>query len=288
MGSSESKAADSKANRIARWRSTGIVALREAKLKTFPDEVLDLDKSVRTLDLTQNKLVEIPMEISELVNMQRLVRYSQLLLAICRVSFHVMQTQMQESDTNITFNILASNHIEQLPSTIGNLRSLKAMILDGNRITSLPDELGELVKLEKLSISGNMLTSLPNTIGSLRNLSLLNVSNNKLKYLPESIGICSSLEELQANELPASVCNLVQLKSLSLNNNKVNQIPPNILKDCKALQNFSLHDNPISMSQFQQMDGFEEFEARRKKKFDKQLDSNVMIGSKGLDEGVDL
>ncbi|MBA0689336.1 hypothetical protein Goari_007068 [Gossypium aridum] len=392
MGSSESKAADSKANRIARWRSTGIVALREAKLKdlqyptvtldpayyegkldqtpncmvyllqlnrcrvhvyflglrplvsgnyisessrvgtfipywlrnivvqTFPDEVLDLDKSVRTLDLTQNKLVEIPMEISELVNMQRLVRYSQLLLAICRVSFHVVQTQMQESDTNITFNILAANHIEQLPSTIGNLQSLKAMILDGNRITSLPDEyllhgivfklhgvnvksywlltvlllsVGELVKLEKLSISGNMLMSLPNTIGSLRNLSLLNVSNNKLKYLPESIGICSSLEELQANdnlieELPASVCNLVQLKSLSLNNNKVNQIPPNILKDCKALQNFSLHDNPISMSQFQQMDGFEEFEARRKKKFDKQLDSNVMIGSKGLDEGVDL
>ncbi|PPR90644.1 hypothetical protein GOBAR_AA30042 [Gossypium barbadense] len=87
MGSSESKAADSKANRIARWRSTGIVSLREAKLKTFPDEVLDLDKSVRTLDLTQNKLVEIPMEISKLVNMQRL-------------------TQVQESDTNITFNVI--------------------------------------------------------------------------------------------------------------------------------------------------------------------------------------
>ncbi|KAK8657716.1 hypothetical protein V6N13_035941 [Hibiscus sabdariffa] len=255
----------------------------------FPDEVLDLDKSVRTLDVTQNKLVEIPMEISKLVNMQRL--------------------------------ILASNHIQRLPSNVGKLQSLKVMILDGNQITSLPDELGELVRLEKLSISGNMLVSLPETIGCLHHLSLLNVSSNKLKHLPESVGICFALEELQANdnlieELPASICNLVQLKSLSLNNNKVSQvspifwttshhtcsqsgivlsedhgslkIPPNILKDCKALQNFSLHDNPISMSQFQQMDGFEEFEERRKKKFDKQLDSNVMIGSKGLDEGVDL
>lgn len=36
------------------------------------------------------------------------------------------------------------------------------------------------------------------------------------------------------------------------------------------------------------MEGFQEFEARRRKKFDKQIDSNVMIGSKGLDEGVDL
>ncbi|KAE8707435.1 Diacylglycerol kinase 1 [Hibiscus syriacus] len=227
----------------------------------FPDEVLDLDKSVRTLDLTQNKLVEVPMEISKLVNMQRL--------------------------------ILASNHIQGLPSVLGKLQSLKVMVLDGNRITSLPDELGELARLEKLSISGNMLTSLPEAIGRLRNLSLLNVSSNKLKNLPESVGSCSSLEELQANdnlieELPESICNLVHLKSLSLNNNKVIQIPPKILKNCKALQNFSLHDNPISMSQFQQMDGFEEFEERRKKKFDKLLDSNIMLGSKGLDEGLDL
>ncbi|KAF2312843.1 hypothetical protein GH714_040893 [Hevea brasiliensis] len=140
---------------------------------TFPDEVLDLDKSVRTLDLTHNKLV------------------------------------------------------------------------------------GQLVRLERLSISGNMLTFLPETIGSLRNLSLLNVSNNKLKALPESIGSCFSLEELQANDnliedLPGSICNLVHLKSLSLNNNNVSQIPSNLLKDCKALQNISLHDNPISMDQFQQ------------------------------------
>ena len=102
MGCCASQNADSKASRISRWRSTGIVALRDAKLKacsmllfffffslvlsninmfsfissgsrmfdwkfwlfvrcyvskqTFPDEVLGLEKSVRTLDLTHNKL----------------------------------------------------------------------------------------------------------------------------------------------------------------------------------------------------------------------------------------
>ncbi|KAH9778049.1 Leucine-rich repeat (LRR) family protein [Citrus sinensis] len=186
---------------MSRWRSTGIVALRDAKLKTFPDDVLNLDKSVRTLDLTHNKIVDIPMEISKLINIQRLV--------------------------------LDDNHIERLPVNLGKLQSLKVMTLDGNRITSLPDELGQLVRLERLSILGNMLTCLPETIGSLRN------------------------------------------------------IPANLLKDCKALQNISLHNNPISMDQFQQMEGFEEFEARRRKKFDKQIDSNVMISSKGLNEGVD-
>ncbi|GJT40933.1 hypothetical protein Tco_0940798 [Tanacetum coccineum] len=34
--------------------------------------------------------------------------------------------------------------------------------------------------------------------------------------------------------------------------------------------------------------GFKEFEDQRKKKFDKQIDSNVMISSKGIDGGVDL
>lgn len=35
------------------------------------------------------------------------------------------------------------------------------------------------------------------------------------------------------------------------------------------------------------MEGYQEFEERRKKKFDKQIDSNVLISSKGLDVGVD-
>ncbi|CAK9330083.1 unnamed protein product [Citrullus colocynthis] len=248
MGCYASKNADSKASRVARWRATGIVALRDSKLKTFPDEVLDMDRSVRTLDLTNNRIVDIPMEVCKLINMQRLV--------------------------------LADNLIERLPMNLGKLQSLRVMILDGNHITTLPDELGQLVRLERLSVSRNLLSSLPETIGSLRNLLLIDVSNNKLKSLPESIGSCFSLEELQANDnlmedLPSSLCNLIHLKSLRLDNNNIGQLPSNLLKDCKALQNASLHGNPILMDQFQQMEGFEDFEARRKKKFDKQIDSNT-------------
>lgn len=261
MGCCSSKSANSRAAQLSRWQSTGIVSLRDAKLKTFPYEVLDLGRSVRALDLTHNRLVDIPAEIVKLVNLQRL--------------------------------IFSDNFLDCVPEHLGKLKNLKVATFDRNRITSLPDELGQLVKLEKLSLTANLLVSLPETVGSLRNLVLLNVSNNKLESLPESIGSCFSLEELQANdnsikELPASVCNLVHLKSLCLDNNKLRQIPPNLLIDCKSLQNISLHENPISMEQFQQMDGFQDFEARRKKKFDKQIDANIMISSKGLDEGVDL
>ncbi|XP_074277675.1 plant intracellular Ras-group-related LRR protein 7 [Silene latifolia] len=260
MGCASSKTSDSKANRVARWSSTGIVALRDSKLKTFPDEILELGRGVRTVDLTHNKIVDIPVEINKLFNMQRL--------------------------------IIADNLVERLPMNLGKLQSLKIMTLDGNRLTGLPDELGQLIRLEQLSVSRNLLTYLPETLGSLRNLKLLNASNNQITYLPESIGSCFALEELQANDnsiddLPQSVCNLIHLKSLSLDNNKVKQMPSTILKECVALQSISLHNNPLSMDQFQQMEGYGEFEARRRKKFDKQIDSNVMMNSKGLDPGVD-
>lgn len=44
----------------------------------------------------------------------------------------------------------------------------------------------------------------------------------------------------------------------------------------------------FSFSYLLQMDGFGEFEARRRKKFDKQIDSGVMMGPTALDEGVDF
>ncbi|VAH88096.1 unnamed protein product [Triticum turgidum subsp. durum] len=230
MGCCSSRSSDSPASRVTRWRSTGIVALRDAKLKVVPQEVLQVGNSLRTLDLTNNKIVEVPQEVGTIVNMQRLV--------------------------------LAGNLIENIPANIGYLRNLKILTLDRNRITVLPEELGSLSNLQQLTVSQNSLLCLPKSVGDLCNMLLLNVSDNKLNALPESIGGCKSLEELQANG--------------------------NTIEDCKALQNLSLHSNPISMDQFQQMDGFGEFEARRRKKFDKQIDSNVMMGSTALDEGIDL
>eukprot|EP00250_Pteridium_aquilinum_P034372 c7496_g2_i1 orf=320-1120(+) len=261
MGCCMSKQQVARANRAAKWRTTGIVGLRDSNLKTLPSQVIDLSRSVRTLDVTHNKLVDLPVEIGGLINLQRLMA--------------------------------SENLLQRLPSTLGKLQSLKVLALDENRLTTLPDELGLLVRIERLSVSLNSLTSLPSSIGSLRNLTLLNISHNRFKQLPESLGSCFSLEELLANdntieELPPSICNLTHLKSLGLDNNKLKQLPALLLKECTSLQSLSVHGNSITAEQLQLMDGFQEYEGRRRRKFDKQLDANVLLGSKGLDEGVDL
>ncbi|XP_035822827.1 LAP4 protein isoform X3 [Zea mays] len=189
MGCCSSRSSDSPASRVTRWRSTGIVALRDARLKEVPNEVLQVGNSLRTLDLTNNKLVEIPQEIGTLANMQRLV--------------------------------LAGNLIEIIPANIGYLQNLKILTLDRNRISILPEELGSLSNLQQLSVPQNFLLCLPKSIGDLRNMSVLNVSDNKLKELPESIGGCSSLEEFQAN----GIMNRIFVVQLQQN---CNSLSPNL------------------------------------------------------------
>eukprot|EP00249_Psilotum_nudum_P013001 c24096_g2_i1 orf=312-554(-) len=56
MGCCMSKQQVARANRAAKWRTTGIVGLRDSNLKSLPSEVLDLGRSVRTLDATHNRL----------------------------------------------------------------------------------------------------------------------------------------------------------------------------------------------------------------------------------------
>ncbi|KAG6494239.1 hypothetical protein ZIOFF_049258 [Zingiber officinale] len=360
MGCCNSKGAgDSSAGRVARWRSTGIVALRDSKLRTLPSEILAVESFVRTLDLTNNRIkgrmgyldkararVVIGVQIVDggyLCNAypQWLGHYGTTDRDGDRDGRSGMENEIRENSPVISFE--RQYQIEKLNSPHGiyalfsyymkNMKNNLFLYIHGCNLVwhSLWFPVGFLSRLEKLSITGNSLVCLPKTIGNLCNVSildlrnsirenaiqflqmlhtisesvvtcfhdiqvqlvLLNVSSNKLKCLPESIGGCISLEELQANgnvieELPSSVCNLVHLKLLSLNNNLIQQLPQDLLKSCKALQNVSLHENPISMEQFQQMEGFQEFEARRKKKFDKQIDSNVMMSSTGLDEGLDI
>ncbi|EFJ33992.1 hypothetical protein SELMODRAFT_83151 [Selaginella moellendorffii] len=258
MGCCSSKGAIRK--RAVKWKATGIVGLRDSRLKSIPSEVFEIAKVVRTLDASCNKIGELPLSIDSLHNLQRL--------------------------------ILVENSLTRLPSTFVKLTSLKTLALDSNQLSELPDEIGLLVRLERLSIASNHLSSLPSSMGSLRNLVILDISQNQVKVLPESIGSCFSLEEIQASgnrieQLPQSLSNLSHLKTLVLAENKISQLPSSLLKSCSALQTLSLHGNPITVEDLHRMDGFEEFEARRRKKVDKQLDTNVVTNSNFFDDGID-
>ena len=125
---------------------------------------------------------------------------------------------------------LDNNNLTSLPTSIGELTSLKGLFLWNNKLTSLPTSIGNLTSLERLDFWNNKLTSLPESIGNLRSLERLDLRFNRLTSLPTSIGDLINLKFLNINlnrlaSLPESIGQLTNLKWLSLSRNQLTSLP---------------------------------------------------------------
>mmetsp|Transcript_11543 Transcript_11543/g.29486 ORF Transcript_11543/g.29486 Transcript_11543/m.29486 type:complete len:279 (-) Transcript_11543:5-841(-) len=246
--------------RKANYAATGIVPLRDARLEALPPFVAELGERVKTLDVTNNRLTELPGSIEANAALVRLV---------------------------VARNLLAS-----LPLELYGLAGLKVLNLEGNRLASLPPGISGLQRLDTLNVSSNVLRSLPEELGQLGALKILHCAANRLEALPAALGSCASLEELHAgdnflSDIPPELGALSRLKLAVLDGNRIEGVPPAVLQRCVALQTLSLHGNPITPAALEATEGFADFEERRRTKFDKQLAHGVLLGKAGLDEGVD-
>ena len=115
------------------------------------------------LDFYNNELTEIPKEIGNLINLQRLHLYH--------------------------------NKLTEIPKEIGNLTNLQELDLSYNRFTEIPKELGKLTKLRYLNLNDNQIVEIPKQLGNLVNLRTLCFGNNKLVEIPNLINL-SNLREL--------------------------------------------------------------------------------------------
>ncbi|CAN6293359.1 unnamed protein product [Urochloa humidicola] len=155
----------------------------------------------------------------------------------------------------------------------------------------MPSTLGSLTSLRELRIANNRLDSLPIEIGSLKHLQILIANNNRITTLPSSIGDCESLTEVDLSsnlltELPEAFGKLCNLKVLHLRNNGLTSLPSTLFKKCTQLITLDLHGTEITNDVLRQVEGWEEFDERRRQKHQKQLDFRV--GSSGVfDEGAD-
>ena len=75
---------------------------------------------------------------------------------------------------------LASNHLTELPSSIGNLRHLSTLDISHNDLRTLPPELGMCVFLKNLLFFDNNIEHLPAELGSLYQLEMLGIEGNPL------------------------------------------------------------------------------------------------------------
>lgn len=133
----------------------------EAGLNRLAPEIGQLT-ALTALDLSANKLMELPAEIGQ--------------LPVLSVLW------------------LDDNQLTELPPEIGRLSALTALYLENNQLTRLLAEIGRLSTLRYLSLYGNQLTDIPGEISRLTALTELGLSANKLKTLPPETGLVQKLD----------------------------------------------------------------------------------------------
>ncbi|KAK1283633.1 LRR repeats and ubiquitin-like domain-containing protein [Acorus calamus] len=249
-------------SRWERWKITKIVALSECQLEVIPKEVWTYSSFIRVLDISKNSIKEVPEEIGSVNCLEKLLLDANDI-----------------SDESISWKGVTS------------LKFLKVLSLNQNQLTTIPATLGALTSLTQLHVANNNLTSLPDEIGLLSQLQVLRAAKNRISSVASSIGNCYSLIEVDFSsnlvaELPETFGNLQNLKALHLSKNGLKSLPSTLFKKCLQLSTLDLHGTEITNNILRQLEGWEDFDERRRLKSQKQLDFRVE-SSAGFDEGAD-
>jgi len=85
---------------------------------------------------------------------------------------------------------------------------------------------------------------------------------------------------------PESLRFCARLKAVHCENNLIELVPPVVLIECKSLDTLALTGNPIDIGTFEEMEGYKEFEKRRRNKASKAISSQVMLGDGTLEEAI--
>ncbi|GGN23986.1 MULTISPECIES: leucine-rich repeat-containing protein kinase family protein [Marinomonas] len=163
-------------DQLNRGELKGVVRLQLSdNLTTFPEAIFDLADSLEILDLSNNKLSELPADLSRLKKLRILFCSNNRFTHLPKVLGQCESLEM----IGFKSNQITTVSSDSLPTLT------RWLILTDNKIDSLPEDVGKLVRLQKLALAGNRLTALPDSIANCRKLELLRLSANQLAVFPD-------------------------------------------------------------------------------------------------------
>jgi Protein tyrosine and serine/threonine kinase/Leucine rich repeat len=175
-------------------RLTGIKRLDlSCRLTEFPREIFDLADSLEILNLSGNRLASLPDDLPRLHKLRIIFCSDNLFTELPAVLGHCKSLTMVGFKANqinsvpdaalaptLRWLILTDNHIQSLPSSIGQCKQMQKLMLAGNQLSDLPVELANCSRLELLRLSANQFSVLPSWLLTMPSLAWLAIAGNPL------------------------------------------------------------------------------------------------------------
>lgn len=225
-------------------QKTGVLKLSQGKLNEFPPGFKQLEGSLRTLDISDNKFVILPNEISRFMQLRHLN--------------------------------LSKNKLAKIPDCIGALTKLETFNGSHNNLTSLPRTFSNLIHLKQVNLSDNHIKDFPLMFSGLKHLDVLDLSRNEIVLVPSEVSGLNvtelNLNQNQISQISSQIADCPRLKTLRLEENclQLSSIPTRILSESKV-SNLAVDGNLFESKQLSDLQGYEaymeRFTAVKKKMF---------------------
>jgi len=198
-------------------------------------------KNLKTLELTNYSITEIPEEIESLTSLES--------LNLSGNEIETVSDGLWDLNSLETLN-LSNNNIDEIGDGIARLENITTVDFSYNEIEELPTALWDAETIVSLNLSNNQIEEISQDIGNLENLKTLNISSNELTELTYSIGDITGIEYINASsnyldDIPTSYGNLTNLKTFDISDNEYTEIDKNIMTKWESLENFNISSNQI-------------------------------------------